>query len=61
MTHIKKSTTPRSGTAPMNMENAIEWFKENELPKGLGLEKDGSICLWFHGKPVKCLSTSLQY
>ena len=55
---IKKSTTPQPGTAPMNMENAVEWFKESEVPKGLGLEKDGSICLWFHGKAVNdaCLN-----
>ena len=56
---IKKSTTPQLGTAPMNnMENAVEWFKESEVPKGLGLERDGSICLWFHGKAVNdaCLN-----
>ena len=49
----KKSTTTQPGTTPMSMENTVEWFKENEVPKGLGLAKDGSICLWFHGKSVK--------
>lgn len=37
-------------TEPKSMEHAIDWFKEYEVPKGVGLERNGSVCLWFHGE-----------
>lgn len=27
-----------------------KWFNDNEAPKGVGKEKDGSISIWFHGE-----------
>ena len=26
-----------------------KWFREVEIPKGTGMESDGTISLWFHG------------
>ena len=37
-------------TRPKTMDHAIRWFKENEKPKGIGMDLDGTISLWFHGK-----------
>lgn len=36
-------------TKPKSMDHAIRWFQEQEVPKGVGRELDGSISLWFHG------------
>ena len=36
-------------TRPKTMEHAIRWFKENEQPKGVGMDIDGTVSLWFHG------------
>ena len=37
-------------TRPKSMSHAIRWFKEYEIPKGVGKDKDGCISLWFHGE-----------
>lgn len=36
-------------TKPKSIDHAIQWFREQEAPKGVGRESDGSISLWFHG------------
>lgn len=36
-------------TKPKTIDHAVKWFQENEVPKGVGKEGDGSISLWFHG------------
>ena len=36
-------------TKPKSMYHAIKWFKETQVPIGVGKEQDGSVCLWFHG------------
>ena len=38
------------GTAPKTFKNVVRWFQENEAPRGVGKEEDGSISVWFHGK-----------
>ena len=47
---LKKSTLPSKDTQPTSMSHAIAWFKNFEVPKGIGRELDGTISLWFHGK-----------
>ena len=47
---IKKPSLPTPGTQPMNVSNIVTWFKDFEVPKGVGRELDGTISLWFHGK-----------
>ncbi len=36
-------------TRPKTMQHAIKWFIEHERPKGIGMDIDGTISLWFHG------------
>ena len=44
-------------TEPKSMEHAISWFKQYEVPRGVGMERDGSMSLWFHGKLVRVVLT----
>ena len=47
---LRKVSTIQPGTAPKTFMNVVRWFQENEAPKGVGKEKDGSISVWFHGE-----------
>lgn len=46
-------------TRPKSMYHAIRWFKEYEIPKGVGKDKDGCISLWFHGTIDKSTAESI--
>lgn len=46
---LKKSSLPGPGTHPKTLSHVITWFKDFEVPKGVGRELDGTISLWFHG------------
>ena len=39
----------------------IRWFREDEIPRGVALEKDGSISLWFHGKASCTFKINIDY
>ncbi|KAL5457707.1 hypothetical protein EMCRGX_G034994 [Ephydatia muelleri] len=45
----RKTSVVYRGTAPKSQAHVINWFRENEAPKGVGQENDGSISIWFHG------------
>lgn len=36
-------------TRPKSMEHAIKWYQNVERPKGVGMDLDGTVSLWFHG------------
>ncbi len=42
---VEKDSTPKTPA------HVVNWFKTTEAPKGVGKERDGSISVWFHGKP----------
>lgn len=44
-----KKVKGTSSLRPGNMEEAEKWFREVEVPKGMGMEGDGTTSLWFHG------------
>ena len=47
---MRKTSTVQAGTKPKTLSNVVRWFLENEAPKGVGKESDGSISIWFHGE-----------
>ncbi|XP_011403562.1 PREDICTED: SH2 domain-containing protein 4B-like [Amphimedon queenslandica] len=49
---LRWSSFVAKDTKPKSIDHAIKWFREQEAPKGVGRESDGSISLWFHG-PIK--------
>jgi SH2 domain-containing protein 4A len=44
---------------PKTLNDAIEWFREEESPKKVGMETDGTISLWFHGAITKEMAVNL--
>ena len=56
---MRKSSVLQPGTAPKTFTNVVRWFQENEAPRGVGKEKDGSISVWFHGKGKKLIVLSV--
>jgi SH2 domain-containing protein 4A len=47
---MRKSSIVRPGTKPKTQDHVVMWFRENEAPRGRCRERDGTICLWFHGR-----------
>ena len=47
---IRKTSTVQAGTKPKTLSNVVRWFLENEAPRGVGKESNGSVSIWFHGE-----------
>ena len=47
MANVVKKRPPR----PPNKQAVVEWFLEEERPKGVGTDpRTGKVAVWFHGK-----------
>lgn len=47
---VKDITSNLSGTRPSSRAVVVKWFRNMEKPKGVGLEPDGTVSEWMHGK-----------
>ena len=47
---MKRSSFADPGTQPKTPGHVVKWFQDAEAPRGVGMEKDGSISIWFHGQ-----------
>ena len=47
---VKLFTNNPSGTRPSCRDAVVKWFRNTEKPKGVGLELDGTVSEWMHGK-----------
>lgn len=56
---IRKTSVIQPGTKPKSFSKVVNWFRENEAPRGVGKERDGSISIWFHGEKLKQRSNEL--
>ena len=46
---------------PSGRDQVIEWWKATQKTKKVGMEKDGTVTQWFHGKsPVRRVVDSLR-
>ena len=56
---LRWSSFVAKDTKPKSIDHAIKWFREQEAPKGVGRESDGSISLWFHGTKAIFIACSI--
>ena len=47
---VKLFTNNPTSTRPSCRDAVVKWFRNTEKPKGVGLELDGTVSEWMHGK-----------